>query len=97
MTEHVDTAVVECEENGWHLVVETDEDSYRFLLPHDVALDLDRSLRMVREHEAEGQAVRREMLAGGTLRPYEDVAEVAAESLREWADHARKAERENAG
>lgn len=93
--ESVDQIAIEAEENGWHLVIDTDEEHYRFLLPHTVAVELDRSLGPVRVHEDEGQAVRREMVAGIAPPGFVDPDEAATEALAEAVDLRRKADREN--
>lgn len=90
---------IDSDEDGWHLIVRTDDDRFNFLLPHDVALELDKGLGRVREHEAEGRAAYAEYRAGARapgdrLDQDDDPDHPDPEALRASGDLERKRRRE---
>lgn len=95
---------VEGDEDGWHLLVETDQGRYDFRI-HGVAYEFaaSRGLAALREWHAEGEAARRE-LAAAPRDVYEDGEPYAPddpkhphyrELMAEMADQTRKEARES--
>lgn len=94
----VATARIESDEDGWHLILDTDDgDALDFRLPHEVAVELDRSMGPVRIHEDEARAARADYQAG--IRPAgvpedDDPNHSDPEALAEAGDRLRKQRRE---
>lgn len=97
----IDDVRIESDEDGWHLIL-TGElvEGYTHLnlrLSDEAAAALVRQAEPIRDHLAEGEAVRQEYEAAGRV-SYDEAhrePDDPAETLRAHGDHLRKSEKEN--
>jgi hypothetical protein len=93
----IDAAYLEPDEGGWSLILDDSFGTHAFRVDPEI---LDDALRPWREHQAEGEAVRREYLASGRMgwdeyrKATERFDPDAADDMLEQADLLRKIERE---
>lgn len=93
----IDSVDVYCDEDGWHLQVDDDR-GQRFDWCVDPQL-IEDALARWREHMAEGEAVRRERAAAGSVsyrEAHDDEHSVRIDEIRAAGDQTRKAAKEGA-
>lgn len=90
-------AIIESDENGFSLYVESDDGDFSFRVVDPAVLArLDTSLTGYREWRAEGERERAAWIVAGRPSVHTDwIEDDPAEALREQADHYNKARKEN--